>query len=98
MARSPIRPRLHGQPSDFVLRRGIGGEPASLDPGQAADIFSFEVIRDLYEGLATETPDGTVVPGVAASWTVDASGTQYTFHFARMRGGQTGPRPRSKLC
>jgi len=68
-----------GKSNDFVLRRGIGGEPASLDPGQAADIFSFEVIRDLYEGLATETPDGTVVPGVAASWTIDASGTQYTF-------------------
>jgi oligopeptide transport system substrate-binding protein len=62
-----------------VLRRGIGGEPASLDPGNATDIFSFEVIRDLYEGLASESPDGTVVPGVASSWTVDSSGTKYTF-------------------
>lgn len=66
-------------PSQTVLRRGIGGEPASLDPGEATDIFSFEVIRDLYEGLASESPDGTVIPGVASSWTVDASGTQYTF-------------------
>jgi oligopeptide transport system substrate-binding protein len=65
--------------NDQILRRGIGGEPASLDPGQAADIFSFEVIRDLYEGLTTETPDGAVVPGVASSWTIDATGTQYTF-------------------
>jgi oligopeptide transport system substrate-binding protein len=62
-----------------VLRRGIGGEPASLDPGAAADTFSFEVIRDLYEGLATELPDGTVVPGVASSWTVSPTGTRYTF-------------------
>jgi len=65
--------------SETILRRGIGGEPASLDPGQATDIFSFEVIRDLYEGLASEGPDGSVIPGVASSWTVDASGTQYTF-------------------
>lgn len=67
------------EPSETVLRRGIGGEPASLDPGEATDVFSFEVIRDLYEGLASEEPDGTVIPGVASSWTVDASGTQYTF-------------------
>ena len=65
--------------SETILRRGIGGEPASLDPGQATDIFSFEVIRDLYEGLASEGPDGSVIPGVASSWAVDASGTQYTF-------------------
>ena len=63
-----------------ILRRGIGGEPASLDPGAAVDTFSFEVIRDLYEGLTTEAADGAVVPGVASSWTVNASGTQYAFH------------------
>jgi oligopeptide transport system substrate-binding protein len=63
-----------------TLRRGLGGEPASLDPGEAADTFSFEVIRDLYEGLTTEAADGAVIPGVASSWDVNASGTQYTFH------------------
>jgi oligopeptide transport system substrate-binding protein len=66
-----------------TLRRGLGGEPASLDPAAAADTFSFEVIRDLYEGLATEAPDGTVLPGVASSWTVNESGTQYVF---KLRG------------
>jgi oligopeptide transport system substrate-binding protein len=65
--------------AEQVLNRGIGGEPASLDPGTASDTFSFEVIRDLYEGLAAELPDGTVVPGAASSWTVSASGTRYTF-------------------
>jgi oligopeptide transport system substrate-binding protein len=73
-----------------TLRRGIGGEPASLDPAEATDTFSFEVIRDLYEGLTTEAPDGTVIPGVALSWTIDASGTQYTFqlrHDAKWSNG-----------
>jgi len=65
--------------NELFLRRGIGGEPASLDPGEAADTFSFEVIRDLYEGLISESPDGTVVPGVASTWSVDATGTLYTF-------------------
>lgn len=62
-----------------ILRRGIGGEPASLDPGLALDSFSFEVIRDLYEGLTTESPTGEVQPGVAASWSISPTGTQYTF-------------------
>lgn len=62
-----------------LLRRGIGGEPATLDPGRAGDTFSFEVIRDLYEGLATESPTGEVQPGVAASWEISPDGTVFTF-------------------
>jgi oligopeptide transport system substrate-binding protein len=65
---------------NITLRRGLGGEPGSLDPGAAADSYSLEVLGDLYEGLAAETPDGTIVPGVAASWTVDSTGTRYEFH------------------
>jgi oligopeptide transport system substrate-binding protein len=62
-----------------VLRRGLSGEPSTLDPAGAADNFSAEVLRDLYEGLTTESPTGEVVPGVAASWTVDPGGRRYTF-------------------
>lgn len=79
-----------------ILRRGIGGEPASLDPGEAVDTFSFEVIRDLYEGLTTEAPDGAVVPGVASSWTVSASGTQYTFQLRPDAKWSNGTRVRAK--
>ena len=63
-----------------MLRRGLSGEPESLDPAQASDTFSYEVMDDLYEGLTTESPSGEVIPGVAENWTVSASGTQYTFH------------------
>jgi len=79
-----------------ILRRGIGGEPASLDPGQAVDTFSFEVIRDLYEGLTTEAANGAVVPGVASSWTVNASGTQYTFQLRPDAKWSNGTRVRAK--
>jgi oligopeptide transport system substrate-binding protein len=82
--------------ADLALRRGVGGEPATLDPGEATDTFSFEVIRDLYEGLATELPDGTVVPGVASSWTVNASGTQYTFQLRHDAMWSNGTRVRAK--
>ena len=65
------------------MRRGLGGEPGSLDPGAAADSFSLEVLDDLYEGLTAESADGSIVPGVADSWTVDSAGTHYEFHLRR---------------
>jgi oligopeptide transport system substrate-binding protein len=72
------------QPSSLgdtaTLRRGIGGEPGTLDPGAATDSFSLEVLGDLYEGLTAEAADGAIVPGVAVSWTVDPTGTRYEFH------------------
>jgi oligopeptide transport system substrate-binding protein len=62
-----------------ILRRGLPGEPRTLDPHLAEDTFSFPVLRDLYEGLTTEDRNGTIVPGAAESWTVDTTGTVYTF-------------------
>ena len=70
----------HSDHSVEVLRRGLAGEPASLDPGAAADSFSFQVLQDLYEGLTVESATGEVLPGTAASWTIDQTGTEYTFH------------------
>jgi oligopeptide transport system substrate-binding protein len=63
-----------------VLRRGLPGEPRTLDPQLADDDYSFQVIRDLTEGLTDEDPYGQIVPGIANSWTLDDSGTIYTFH------------------
>jgi oligopeptide transport system substrate-binding protein len=62
-----------------MLRRGLPGEPRTLDPQLAEDTFSFPVLRDLYEGLTAEDRSGQVVPGVAESWTVDKTGTIYMF-------------------
>jgi oligopeptide transport system substrate-binding protein len=63
-----------------ILRRGLPGEPRTLDPQLAEDTFSFPVLRDLYEGLTAEDPSGQIVPGAAESWTVDGTGTVYTFY------------------
>jgi oligopeptide transport system substrate-binding protein len=62
-----------------LLRRGLPGEPRTLDPQLAEDTFSFPVLRDLYEGLTAEDRNGQIVPGAAESWTVDKTGTVYTF-------------------
>jgi oligopeptide transport system substrate-binding protein len=63
-----------------ILMRGLPGEPRTLDPQLADDNFSFQVVRDLYEGLTAEDSSGKIVPGVADSWTLDETGTIYTFH------------------
>ena len=71
-----------GSPEDqsSQLKRGLSGEPSTLDPAAAADRFSSQVIQDLYEGLTAPGVDGGISPGAAESWTVDAAGLQYTFH------------------
>jgi oligopeptide transport system substrate-binding protein len=37
------------------------------------------VLLDLYEGLLTVSADGSIVPGVAESWTVSPDGREYRF-------------------
>ena len=66
-----------------MLRRGLGGDVATLDPQKAGDNFSEDVVRDLFEGLTAETADGTVIPALAESWTVTDDGRTYTFQLRR---------------
>src|SRR5512141_2423191 len=48
-----------------VLRRGNGPEPETLDPQLARTDASFNILRDLFEGLTSVGPDGSAVPGAA---------------------------------
>ena len=73
------RPQDNKSNATRILRRGLPGEPRTLDPQIADDTFSFPVLRDLYEGLTAEDRDGRIVPGAAESWTVNNTGTVYTF-------------------
>lgn len=74
------------------LTRGLPGEPRTLDPQLADDTYSSQVIRDLYEGLTSEDRSGKVVPGVASSWTVDPTGTTYTFQLREEARWSNGDR------
>ncbi len=62
-----------------MLRRGNGGDPGSLDPALAQDEHAFNVLADLYEGLVVHGPDGSLLPGAAAHWSVAADGLTWTF-------------------
>lgn len=62
-----------------ILRRGNGAEPQTLDPHRAQGVPESNVLRDLFEGLINEAPDGTLVPGVAESWSISDDGRVYRF-------------------
>lgn len=61
------------------LRRGLGGEPSTLDPQLAGDTYAYEILRDAYEGLVTESADGHLIPGQAEGWEVSSDGREYRF-------------------
>jgi oligopeptide transport system substrate-binding protein len=61
------------------LRRGNGPEPATLNPLLAQDISAHNVLRDLFEGLVTESPSGAIEPGQAQSWALSDDGLTMRF-------------------
>ncbi len=66
-----------------VLHRGNGQEPQTLDPHLADGVPAGNILRDLFEGLTAEAPDGRIVPGVAMRWNISRDGLTYTFYLRR---------------
>ena len=44
---------------------------------------SSNILRDLFEGLISEAPNGDIIPGAAESWTISEDGLLYTFRLHR---------------
>ncbi len=66
-----------------VLRRGNGEEPRTLDPHRSQGVPAGNILRDLFEGLTTEAPDGDIIPGAAMRWNISRDGKEYTFYLHR---------------
>jgi len=54
-------------------------ESPSIDPGVAEDSAGGDILRDLFEGLMNQAPDGSLEPGVATGFTASDDGLVYTF-------------------
>ena len=67
-------------PAFSILRRGNGSEPATLDPHLSVGVPASNIIRDLFEGLTSESPGGEIVPGAASHWNISRDGKTYTFY------------------
>ncbi|QKK01185.1 MAG: peptide ABC transporter substrate-binding protein [Pseudomonadota bacterium] len=75
-----------------VVHRGNGEEPQTLDPHLAEGVPSANILRDLFEGLTTTSPDGRIVPGAALHWDISRDGLTYTFFLrpeARWSNGES---------
>lgn len=86
----PVEPVLvDGRPApevlaeQQVLRRGNSEEPRTLDPHLMQGVASGNIVRDLFEGLTTEAPDGDLIPGAAMRWNISRDGKEYTFYLHR---------------
>jgi len=66
--------------SGIILRRGNGEEPQTLDPHRATGVPASNILRDLFEGLTTESASGEIIPGAARRWNISADGLTYTFY------------------
>jgi oligopeptide transport system substrate-binding protein len=72
--------RGQANPDDAVtLHVGNPGSPASLDPHKITGVWENRIVGDMFMGLTTEGPDGSIQPGAAESWTVSDDGLAYTF-------------------
>lgn len=59
--------------------QGIVGRPSSITPLTARSQADRDLVALLYRGLVRLGPGTSVVPDLAAGWTVDRKGTQWTF-------------------
>ena len=69
--------------AESLLRRGIPGEPNSLDPAKGSLFLEYYLMKELYEGLVIYDAAGKIAPGVAQSWSISPDGSVYTF---KLRG------------
>jgi oligopeptide transport system substrate-binding protein len=69
--------------AEQVLRRANGAEPQSLDPHRSEGVPAGHILRDLFEGLTSESPSGAVIPGAAVRWNISRDGKTYTFYLRR---------------
>ena len=65
------------------LHRDNGTEPQTLDPHLAEGLASAHILRDLFEGLTSQSPEGRIIPGAAMRWNISRDGKTYTFYLRR---------------
>ena len=64
----------------LCLEYGNTSESNSLDPQTATTTAEAAILREVFEGMFTDGPDGAPIPGVAKSWETSPDGLVWTFH------------------
>jgi peptide/nickel transport system substrate-binding protein len=75
---------LSGARAGTRITVGMQLEPPILDPSaNPAAAISEVLYGNVFEGLVSFAPDGSVAPKLAASWEVSEDGLSYVFHLER---------------
>jgi oligopeptide transport system substrate-binding protein len=62
-----------------VYRRGLGHDPATLDPAYISDIYEEVVVQQIFEGLVQYSDNLMVVPCIAESWESSRDNLRWVF-------------------
>ena len=82
-----------------MLELALENAPNRLDPAFVVDATEGEICSLIFDGLVGFAPDGSMVPGLARTWSVSDDGTHYQFHldthamFSNGRPVHAGLRP-----
>ena len=71
-------------------REGMVGHPISISPLTARSQADRDLVALIFSGLVRNGPDGTIVPDLAKSWTVDSTGAIWTFELRSDASWQDG--------
>ena len=72
-------------------REGVLGRPVSVSPLSARTQADRDLVALVYSGLVRNGPSGSLVPDLAERWTVDSTGSVWTFYLrddARWHDGE----------
>jgi peptide/nickel transport system substrate-binding protein len=61
------------------LAIGLATEPVTLDPAAGFYMAERFILMNIFDTLITMAPDGSLHPGLATAWTVNAEATEFTF-------------------
>lgn len=66
-----------------VYRRGLRGEPVTLDPALVKSIYEVPVVQQVFDGLVQFDANLNVVPSIAQSWKASPNGLLWTFYLRK---------------
>ena len=70
-------------PHDNILRYPLLASPTTFDPAMVTDGTTIDMLQQIFEGLVQWTPQNTLAPDLASSWTKSSDGLTYTFHMRK---------------
>ena len=68
---------------DRIVDIGNAGEPGTLDPHLYFTNLEEHILKDLFVGLTTMDPQGTIIPGCAENWYVSKDQLTWTFQLRK---------------